>query len=135
VPLHVVVGKGRQVIHAAIDGDRQPPGGVVIAQKDIGHGAAPLLAGIPGLQDGGDVLRGPGDADGAAPQQDQDHRLAQGVEALQKLLLGPGQGQVGAVAPGKAGDLDGHLFALQVGRETQDGDDDVGILRCRQGDA
>ncbi len=42
--------------------------------------------------------------------------------------MGGGEGDVGAVATGEAGDVDRHLFAFEVGREADEGDDYIGFL-------
>ena len=70
----------------------------------------------------------PVDGEGGAVHEDDDERFAGGLRGFEKLLLRGGQRDVGAVAAGEAGDVDGHLFAFEVGGETDEGEDDVGLL-------
>ena len=63
-----------------------------------------------------------------AVHQHDDERFAGGFGGFEKLLLRGGEGDVGAVAAGEAGDLDGHLFAFEVGREADEGEGDVGFV-------
>ena len=74
------------------------------------------------------MLCRPGQAQRAAVEQHDDRRLAQGVDALQQLLLRAGQADVCAVTTGKTGHLDRHLFALQLRRQAQDHDHRLGLL-------
>ena len=60
--------------------------------------------------------------------QDDDEWFAGGFGGFEQLLLCGGQRDVGAVAAGEAGDVDGHLFAFEVGREADEGEDYVGFL-------
>ena len=80
-PLHAIVLEGRQVVHRPVEGDRQPPAGVVVAEEHVGQRLAAGLARIPGLDDGRDVLGGPVDGQGAAVEQHQHQRLAQRLRA------------------------------------------------------
>src|SRR5436305_2044389 len=75
--VHVVVGEGGQVGSGFVEGDGEPAGGVVLAEQHVGHGVA-ALAGIPGLNDGGNVFVFPVQRDGAAGAVDDDHRLVAG---------------------------------------------------------
>jgi hypothetical protein len=43
-------------------------------------------------------------------------------------LLSGRESDVGAVATGEAGDVYGHLFAFEIGREAYEGDDYVRLL-------
>ena len=84
------------------------------------------LAGVPGFEDGVGVLLRPVDGDGGAVEEDDDHGFAGGGDLLEHGLLGGGEFDVGAIAAGEAFDVDGHLFAFELGGETDHGDDEVG---------
>ena len=69
----------------------------------------------------------------AAALQHHDERLAGGGHRLEQLLLRRRQVEAGAVAAVEAVDLDPHLLAFELRRETDEGHHDVGFLRARDG--
>ena len=70
----------------------------------------------------------PGDGEGGAVHEDDNERFAGGFGGFKELLLCGGQRDVRAVSAGEAGDVDGHLFAFEVGGEADEGDDYVGLF-------
>ncbi len=131
--LEGVVGKGRQVFGAAVKGKRKPAGGVVVAGEGAGDRRAAFHAGIPCLQNGGRMVFRPGEGQGAAGERDDHDRLARRGHGLEHLLLRRGKRNGGAVAAVEPLDLDGHLFAFQQRRQTDKGDDDIGLSCCGDG--
>ena len=51
------------------------------------------------------------------------------ASGFQQIFLRGGQIDRGAVAAAEAVELDGHFLALQIRREADEGDDDVGVFR------
>ena len=74
------------------------------------------------------MLLRPVDGEGAAVEEDDDEGFAGGREGFEELLLRGGELDVGAVAAGEAFDVNGHLFAFELGGEADEGEDDVGFL-------
>ena len=64
---------------------------------------------------------------GAAVEHHDDQRLAGGGDGFEHLLLDFGEFDRGAVAAAEAFDLDGHLFAFELGCESDEGDDGIGF--------
>ncbi len=56
----------------------------------------PSVPGIPGFEDGGNMLRGPGDVQGATVEQDEDDGFAGGYCGFEELLLFAGEIERGA---------------------------------------
>ena len=79
------------------------------------------------------MILGPGQCECAAAQGHNDDRLAGCTQRLQQVLLRCRKIDAGAVSAAKAFDLDRHLLALQLRRETHEGEDDIGRLRGRHG--
>ena len=121
---------GGQVGGAAREGDGQAPGGRDGAEQDVGERGAPFGAGVPGLDDGADVVVGPGEIERAAGEDRQHRRLAEGDDLLQQRVLQAGEPEVGLVA-GRLRVAGVALLALDVGREPQAEHDGVGARRRR----
>src|SRR5262249_24334450 len=119
---------GGQLVEAGVEGDGETAGRVVGSGEGFGDGLRAAVAGIPGFEDGVGVLLGPGDCEGGAVHEDYDEGFAGGFGGFKELLLGGGQGDVGAVASGEARDVHGHLFAFEVGREADEGENYIGLL-------
>lgn len=124
---HVVVVERRQLAVVLIEGDRQLAAGVVIAEKNVGHGRASLLAGIPGLQDGIAGLQLGGKGHGAAAAVDQHDFLAGLMERLEEIALDGRQLNAGAVAVVEAYLRDLGFLALEIGRYAADEHHGAGI--------
>ncbi len=88
---------------------------------------------MPGFEDGVRVLLGPGYREGGAVHEDDDERFAGGLRGFEELLLCGRQGDVGAITAREAGDVYGHLFAFEVGREADEGYDYVGFFNDVEG--
>src|SRR5258708_39387147 len=69
---HAVVGEVGEVGGFPVEGDGKPSGGVVVAEKDIGHSRAALAAGIPRLNHGLNMRVPPGPSYAASAERDQD---------------------------------------------------------------
>ena len=65
IPVTLHAETRRPVLHPGRERDRQAPRGLGGAGDDVGQGIGPLLAGVPGHEDGGGAL-GPGHLDGRA---------------------------------------------------------------------
>ena len=108
----LVVVDERQLPLGHRERDRQPAGRVGVAEEDVRHGVAALLARIPGVDDRADAVEPPRHRDGAAADQDDDDRLAGRGDGLDQLLLAAGQREERAVAELPfldAGDDDGDV--------------------------
>ena len=96
------------------------PGG-----EGLNDGRAALLAGVPNHHDGGDGRGGRRrfdeglEADDAAALKEQNGDGIGFEDAIQETLLGIGEGEVAAVG----------TFLFQIGTQTADEDDEVGIAR------
>ena len=83
-----------------------------------------------GLEDRRRVLLRPVDGEGAAIHEHYHERLAGSGERLKQLTLDGGQRDVSAVASAEALDVYRHFFAFEIGREADEGDDDIRLLCC-----
>jgi len=63
---HGVVAEVGEVSRGGVERDGQAAGGVVVAEEDVCDGGSAGLAGVPGFDDGGEVLIFPVDGDSAA---------------------------------------------------------------------
>ena len=88
--LHRIFGERGKVVEAGVEGEGEAAGGIVPAAEGLGDGSATFFAGIPGFEDGGGVLLGPVDGDGAAVHEDNDEGFTCGCDGLEELLLGSG---------------------------------------------
>ena len=52
----VIIVKGRQVLDPVIISQRQPPGRIILAEKNLGHSGATFLTRIPGVDDRWNIL-------------------------------------------------------------------------------
>jgi hypothetical protein len=86
------------------------------------------FAGVPGFENRISVLLSPVDGEGGSVHQNNDERFAGGFGRFEQLLLGGGKCDVGAVATREAGDVNRHLFAFKIGRETNEGDGHIGFF-------
>ena len=113
------------MISGCIKGDGQSAGGIIFAEERIGDGGAAGLAWVPGFKDRGGLLRGVLQCERAAIHQDNDQGLAGGGESIDKLLLGGGEFDGGAVAAFESLDVQRHLLAFDLGAEAEERDDRV----------
>ncbi len=97
------------------------------------YGVAAFDAGVPGLKHSLRMFVGPVEGDGASALQHHDERLAGCGYGLKQFLLGRGQVDAGPVAAAEAIDLDVHLLALELRRESYERDNDVGLLGLGDG--
>ena len=118
---HRVVVEGRELVERAVEREGQAAGRAHVAEEDVGHRGARGLAGVPRLDDRGDVPVGPADRERAAVQQDEDDRLARGRghHLLQERLLHLRQVEARPVAAREALDPHRHLLALEAGGEAE----------------
>ena len=83
IPLEILVGslgdviivKRRKILDSVVIGQRQPSGRIILAEKNLGHGCAALLTGVPGVDDGRKILVLPEDGERASCDQYQDDIL------------------------------------------------------------
>ena len=61
--------------------------GICVAEEDVGDGVAAFDAGIPGFDDGGDVLGGPRNVERAAVDKHEDDGLAGRGDGFQQFFL------------------------------------------------
>ena len=104
------------------------PAGLFSPARVCGDGGAALFARIPGFEDRRRVLLRPVDGQSAAVHKHDHQRLAGRGQRFEQLTLHGGQGDVGAVASAEALDVYRHLFALEIGREADEGNDDIGLF-------
>ena len=126
--LHGVIREGGEVGGGAVDGDGEASGGVGFAEEDVRDGGAAVLAGIPDLQDGGDVRGCPGDRHRAATAIDEDDRFSGGMEFLEELFLHFREFNAGAVASVESfvGVFGLAFLAFEGGVDAAGKDDEVG---------
>ena len=79
------------------------------------------------------MLVGPIEGDGASALQHDDERLAGGSQGLEEFLLRSGQIEAGAVTAAEAVDVNVHLFALELRREADEGDHNIGLFGASDG--
>src|SRR5947209_20513847 len=77
LPLRVVLRREvvRYLPGGLREGDRELPARIVVAEENVGYPSAALRAGEPSLDDAGDVLVHPVDAQGATVYENHDDRL------------------------------------------------------------
>ncbi len=68
-----------------------------------------------------------------AALQHNDDWLAGFSDCFEQFLLRRGEVEAGAIAAAESGNLDGHLFALELRRETNEGHDDTGFFGAGDG--
>ena len=78
--------------------DRQLAAGVVIAEQNVGNGAAGLLAEVPALENHRHVLADVIDGKRPAVEEEHDHRLAERDHRLDQFFLAANEVEAGAVA-------------------------------------
>jgi len=110
-----------------VEGDREAAGGIVIAGQHIGDCGAPFFAGIPRFQNGGGVIVGPVDGEGAAAREDDDERFACDRESFEELLLRGGESDICAIAAKESGIAVFGFFTLELRGNTDYGDNDIGF--------
>ncbi len=128
---HRVVGEGRELVDALVEGHRQAARRVVVAGQGLGDRGATLLARVPRLQDRVRVLVRPVDRERAAAHQHHHERLARRLHGLEQLLFLARQVEARAIAALEAGLVDARLLAFEVGGDADDGDHDVRGTRGR----
>ena len=131
--LHIIVSEWGQILDGATKGDGQPPGRIVLAEQHLGQRGAAFLARIPGLNDGVCVLVRPIHRQGTAVDQDDDQRLADGVDRLQQLSLHAREVEVRAVSLADALAHALALFAFQELGDADARDHHVCLARCLGG--
>ena len=70
----------------------------------------------------------PVDGESTAVGEDHYDGLASRCDGFKQILLGLGQVDAGAVATMEAGLVDGHLFALKLAGDADDGNDGIGFF-------
>ena len=128
---HRVVFKRRELIHALIEGYRQPPGRVIPAGQGLGDGASPFFARVPGVEDCVRMLCRPIHRKCAAVHEHNHKRLTRFAQSLQECFFFRGKIKVGAISALEAGDVHLHLLPLELGSDTHYGDHSVRLLRRR----
>ena len=96
--LHRVIFKGRKLVDAGIERDRQASGGIVAAGESLRHCRAALFARIPRIENGVGVLLGPVHRERAAVGEHHHQRLAGCGQRFEQVLFRLGQVEAGAVA-------------------------------------
>lgn len=87
-----------------------------------------MFAGIPGLDDGGEIFGFPRHGDGAAAAIHEDDGLANFLQCLEEFILDVGQLDARAVAAEEAHAFwDIHFFTFELGADAADVDD---YVRC-----
>src|SRR5277367_2236902 len=113
----------RDLADVAGPGDGEFAAGDGIAEEKIGYGVAALRAGIPGFEDGGNILRGPLDVERPAVEEDKDYGFASGGDGFEEFFF------LAREVEGFAGGG----FAAHVLCFAEDEDGEIGRVRERDG--
>ena len=112
--LHVIVLEIRQLLHVAIESDRQTATGIDATEDDLCQSLTAGLSAVPSLHDGIGSLLFWNESDGAAGAIGEDDTLASLMQSVENIALRFRQFYHGAVAALEALFLDIHLLALKV---------------------
>src|SRR5579885_2735436 len=126
---HRVVLERGKLVHRLVKGDGKPPGGAEVARKCLRDRRAALAPRIPSFEDGWNIFVRPIDRESAAVEQDKHGGLPHGDNTLEQLLLRRRQINPGAVAAGKALDLNLHFLTFDRWGETENHHDKIRIPR------
>ena len=122
---HGIAAERGKLSDGFIESDRQPPGRIVIAGKNIGDGRATFLAWIPRFEDGGGMFLSPVHGERASVGEDHDQGFSRGSDGFQKLLLRPGKIEVHAIASEKAWIAGIAFLAFELRSDANHGDNDI----------
>ena len=91
-----VVGGGvrvddRHLAHRPRPGEREFPAGGGSTEEQLGHRGSALCAGVPDVEDGRHVLRGPAQVEWAAVHHQQHDRRTGAHDGLEQLVLATGK--------------------------------------------
>src|SRR5580698_7741254 len=87
----VVLVLRRDAVETGEDGVGQVAAGVVFTEESACYGSASGFAGIPGVEDGGKVVVGPGDGERPGVHEDENGFRVGGIDGFEELLLCTGQ--------------------------------------------
>ena len=118
------------LLHALVEGHRQPSRWIVDAGQSLGDGSSALFSRVPGFENCIRVFLRPIHRECAAVHEHHHQRLARPQSSEKRLLLFR-QIKVGAITALKSGHLDFHLFAFEFGRDSNHRDHRVCLLGCR----
>ena len=124
---HFVAVERREVVVRAIEGHRQLPAGVHLAEKDIRHSRACRLSAVPSCQHRLQVLVFPIQRHRAAGAEHKHHRLAHVLDFHQHALLNARQVDGCPVAAVESVHLHFQLLALQLGGKPAYEDHEVAL--------
>ncbi len=126
--LHRVVIKGRKLVKRSVEGNWQPAARIVNSRQGLSNCRAAFLARIPSFKNCGRVFCAQFTASALPFMSTTTRGLPVAASASSKFCCACGKSDVRAVAALKARDVDRHLFALEIRRESHEGHHHIRLL-------
>ena len=123
----------RQLVNSLVERNRQPSGRIVFPAQGFGHCGAALFAGIPCVENGIGMFVDPVDGKSAAIHENDGDGFSGRNDSFHQIFFGLRKIDAGAISAEEAGFADRHFLALKLTGDSDDGDDNVGIFRGRDG--